>query len=55
MKDYLLERAKEPSSWRGLLLLLTAIGIPVAPQLADAIIAVGLALAGLIGVATPDK
>tara|TARA_R110000822_G_scaffold2158_4_gene10380 strand:- start:206 stop:373 length:168 start_codon:yes stop_codon:yes gene_type:complete len=55
MKDYLLERAKEPSSWRGLLLLLTAIGIPVAPQLADAIIAVGLALAGLIGVATPDR
>jgi|TARA_R110000868_G_scaffold10561_4_gene51435 hypothetical protein len=55
MKDYLLERAKEPSSWRGLLLLLTAIGIPVAPQLADAIIAVGLALAGLVGVATPDR
>jgi len=55
MKDYLLERAKEPSSWRGLLLLLTAIGIPVAPQLADAIIAVGLALAGLVGVATPDQ
>ena len=55
MKNYILERAKEPSSWRGLLLLLTAIGIPVAPELADAIIAVGLALAGLIGVATPDK
>jgi len=55
MKNYILERAKEPSSWRGLLLLLTAIGIPVAPQLADAIITVGLALAGLVGVATPDK
>jgi len=54
MKDYILERAKEPSSWRGLLLLLTAIGIPIAPELADAIIAVGLALAGLVGVATPD-
>jgi len=55
MKDYLLERAKEPSSWRGLMLLLTAIGIPVAPELAEAIIAVGLALAGLVGVATPDR
>jgi hypothetical protein len=55
MKDYILERAKEPSSWRGLFLLLTAIGIPVAPELADAIIAVGLALSGLIGVATPDR
>jgi len=55
MKDYILARAKEPSSWRGLFLILTAIGVPVAPQMADAIITVGLGLAGAIGVATADK
>jgi hypothetical protein len=55
MKDYILNRAKEPSTWRGLVLLLTAIGIPVAPQMADAIITLGLAIAGLVGVATPDE
>jgi hypothetical protein len=55
MKDYLIARAKEPSSWRGLFLLLTAIGIPVAPEMADAIIIVGLGIAGALGVATPDK
>ena len=55
MRDYILERAKEPSSWRGLIYLLTAIGIPVAPALADSIITAGLALAGLIGVLSPDK
>lgn len=55
MKDYLLARAKEPSSWRGLILLLTAAGVPIAPGMAEAIISVGLAVAGLIGVATPDK
>ena len=55
MKDYILARAKEPSSWRGFILLLTAAGLPIAPELADAIISVGLAVAGLIGVATPDK
>ena len=55
MKDYLLERMREPSTWRGLIMLLTAIGVPVAPAMADAIISVGLAVAGLIGVATPDK
>lgn len=55
MKDYILARAKEPSSWRGLFLLLTAIGIPVAPEMADAIITIGLAIAGAIGVAAPDK
>lgn len=55
MKDYIFARAKEPSSWRGLFLLLTAIGIPVAPEIADAIITIGLAIAGAIGVAAPDK
>ena len=55
MKTYLLERMREPSTWRGIIMLLTAIGVPVAPARADAIVSVGLAVAGLIGVATPDK
>lgn len=55
MKSYILDRAKEPSTWRGLVLLLTAIGVPIAPVMADAIITAGLAVAGLIGVAVPDK
>lgn len=55
MKQYILDRAKEPSSWRGLMLILTAIGVPLAPAMADAIISVGLAVAGLIGVASADK
>ena len=55
MKDYILARAKEPSSWRGLILLLTAIGVPVAPEMANAIVTIGLGVAGLVGVATPDK
>jgi uncharacterized transporter YbjL len=55
MKAYILERAKEPSTWRGLILFLTAIGVPVAPALAESIITVGLGLAGLIGVVTADK
>ena len=55
MKAYMIERMKEPSTWRGIVLLLTAIGVPVAPAMADAIVSVGLAVAGLIGVAAPDK
>lgn len=55
MKQYILDRAKEPSTWRGLILLLTAAGVPLAPELQSAIISVGLAIAGLIGVATPDQ
>ena len=53
MKSYVLARLKEPSTWRGVIYMLTALGVPMAPALADAIIAVGLALAGLIGVVAP--
>ena len=55
MKDYIIDRAKEPSTWRGLILVLTAIGVPIAPAMAEAIVSVGLAVAGLIGVVTPDN
>ena len=54
MKTYILARAKEPSTWRGVILLLTAIGVPIAPAMADAIVSAGLAIAGLIGVVAPD-
>jgi hypothetical protein len=54
MKAYILERLKEPSTWRGIVLLLTAIGVPIAPGMADMIISAGLAVAGLIGAVTPD-
>ena len=33
MKDYILDRAKEPSTWRGFILFLTAVGVPIAPEL----------------------
>jgi len=55
MKQYILARIKEPSTWRGIVLLLTAAGVPIAPELQEVIISAGLGLAGLIGVATPDK
>ena len=54
MKSYLLARAKEASTWRGIIMLLTAAGIPIAPALADSIVTIGLALAGLVGMLAPD-
>lgn len=52
MKSYILDRMREPSTWRGALLFLTAMGVPVAPELANHIVTVGLALAGIVGMAT---
>lgn len=55
MRQYILDRAKEPSTWRGAILFLTAIGVPIAPQLAEAIVTAGLGIAGLVGILTPDR
>lgn len=55
MKDYVLARLLEASTWRGFTLILTAIGVPLAPDMAEAVVSVGLAVAGLIGVVTKDK
>ena len=55
MKDYLLDRLKEPSTWRGLVLIATSAGVAVTPAMADAIVALGIGLAGVIGVVTADK
>ena len=55
MMSYFLARAKEPSTWRGAILFLTAIGVPLAPELQTAVISAGLGIAGLIGVITADK
>lgn len=55
MFNYLLQRAQEPSSWRGAVLLATAAGVNVAPDMLNAIVTAGLGLAGLIGVITKDN
>lgn len=52
MKSYILDRAREPSTWRGAILFLTAIGVPIAPAVAEHIVTVGLGIAGLIGMTT---
>ena len=51
---YLLARLKEASTWRGIALLLTAFGVQIAPDVQEAIISAGVAVAGAIGVFFPD-
>ena len=48
--NYLLERLTENSTWRGIIMLLTAVGVQLDPAQANAIIAAGLALVGIINV-----
>lgn len=53
---FVLERAQEPSSWRGLILCLSGVaGVAIEPALALHIISAGVSIAGLIGILTADK
>lgn len=51
---FLLARLSEVSTWKGILLILTGGTAYAAPEIQDAIITIGLAAVGAIGVATPD-
>ena len=55
MMQYILARLSEPSTWRGIVSILTAAGIALSPQQIEAIITVGLLVVGLIGAVTKDS
>jgi hypothetical protein len=54
-RQYLLDRLREPSTWRGIVALMTAFGVALSPEQTAAIVAAGLAVAGAIGAFAPDK
>lgn len=53
--NYVVNRLREPSSWRGILLLLTVAGIKLSPEQGEAILTGGLAIVGLVGAFLPDR
>jgi len=55
MLKFFLARLKEPSTWRGIVMLLTGFGVAFTPDQANAVVAVGVAIVGLIGVFTADQ
>ncbi len=58
LKNFLtwsLARLKERSTWLGLIGVLSAVGITLEPAMREAIITMGVALAGGIAIVTSDK
>ena len=53
--SWILDRLKEPTTWRGLVWVATACGVTLNPEIWQQITAVGMALAGLLGVLTKEK
>lgn len=52
---WLINRLREPSTWRGLVWLATVAGLSLRPDQAEAIVTAGMALAGLLGVFLADS
>lgn len=55
IKQYLLERVQEPSTWRGLILLATVCGISISPEQQELITMIGLGVVGFLGAITKGK
>lgn len=53
-RQYIIDRMREPSTWRGFALVATSFGIALKPDQMEAITFVGLFVAGVIGAATKD-
>lgn len=53
--ELILEKLSENSTWRGLILLGTALGVKIQPELQESIIVAGLGLVGLINVVRKGK
>lgn len=52
---YGLRRLKEPSTWQGILLGATAVGVHVSPEMANYIMTIGIGAAGLVTTVLPDS
>lgn len=55
MLSFILQRLKEATTWKGIIMLLAAAGVTLDPDQIQAIIAAGLALIGVIDVFIKEK
>lgn len=53
--NYIVNRLKERSTWLGITTVVTTFGVSINPELSEAIISAGVAIAGLVSVIWPDK
>jgi len=53
--NWIVARLREGNSWRGIIWLATACGITLKPEIWEQITAIGMAVAGLIGVLTREE
>ena len=55
MFDWIVKRLSERSTWLGLISFLSAAGVALQPEMSEAIVTAGVALAGMVAAFTKDK
>ena len=55
MKKYILNRLKEPSSMRAIVIIITLFGVSMSPEQQEAIVGVGVSVVAALGLFLPDK
>jgi hypothetical protein len=55
MFNYILDRLNENSTWRGVIGVLTALGVKIRPDLAESIISAGMATIGVVNMFRKEK
>jgi len=53
--NIVIERLSENSTWRGVILVVTALGLKLEPELQNQIVMAGLSLVGLINIVRKGK
>lgn len=53
--NYVLNRSREASTWRGLAMLVAAAGIGLTPGQVNGLVEIGLFAAGALGALVPDS
>jgi len=52
--NFFLNRLREPSTWRGCIMLATGLGVAMSPETIEQVVVAGTAMTGLIGMFTTD-
>lgn len=53
--NYVIDRLAENSTWRGIIIIITAVGVKLSPEMSNAILSAGLGLAGLLNVVRKER
>lgn len=55
MIGYIIDRLNEASTWRGIIGVVTGLGVKIRPDLAESIIAAGISLMGIVNIFRKEK